>query len=91
MLSNYEKETTISFNEEEKIAQVYTCKKSLQNKLDAFCISFPEDYWIINSDLDSKTYQINKKLISFRSPTKKKILSEEEKQILRDRLSKNRK
>ena len=62
MLSNIEKETIIIFNDSEKTASVYTCNKSLKNKLDRFC-SEEKEFTIIREDEYSKTYLIPKNAI----------------------------
>lgn len=85
-LSNYERETNINFNEDEKVATVYTCKPSLIKKMDNFCEKYPADYELIFEDEQSKTYQINKKFVSIRGPQKKRKLTEDEKEVLRNRM-----
>lgn len=74
MLSNIEKETIIIFNDSEKTASVYTCNKSLKNKLDRFC-SEEKEFTIIREDEYSKTYLIPKKCVKIFKPRK---LTEEE-------------
>lgn len=76
MLSNEEKETIIIFNDSEKTASVYTCNKSLKNKLDRFC-SEEQEFTIIREDKYSKTYMIPKKCVKIFKPRK---FSEEERQ-----------
>lgn len=66
MLSNIEKETIIIFNDSEKTASVYTCNKSLKNKLDRFC-SEEKEFTIIREDEYSKTYLIPKNVLRFSS------------------------
>jgi hypothetical protein len=86
-LSNYEKETIIRFNDDEKTAGVYTCNAKWIRRLDKCCKQYPDNYKIVKVDGYSKTYQVDKNLVTFpRFPAKKKILSEEERQVLRDRL-----
>lgn len=86
-LSKYEKETIINFNEEEKFASVYTCSNYVMNKLDKLCEKFPDNYKLVSQTENSKTYNVMpKKLIAFRMP---KILTEEQKLELKDRLAKN--
>lgn len=83
-LTPYEKETIINFNMEESTASVYTCEPRIMNRLDKLCKEYPEHYKFVDQDEFSKTYEIaSKRLISFRPP--KRELSEEEKQVLRDR------
>lgn len=58
-LSRYEQETTISYNNEEKTAIIYTCDKSLIRKLDEMA---RKDSTIIETTRDeySKTYPLRK-------------------------------
>lgn len=91
-MTNYERETIINYNDEEKIAEVYTCNKALMRKLDKFCISHPDTYKLIKQDDESKTYEFPKKLVSIRTPRppSTRIMSDEQKQAARDRLAKMR-
>jgi len=68
-LSKYEKETVITFNDKDDMATIYTCNKSLINKLDKFCSKSPV-ILLKKSDEYSKTYIIPKKYISIRFPHK---------------------
>ena len=88
-LTNYEKETTIVYNDEEKTASVYTCNKSLMRKLDKFCEVKPDLYALKSRDEHSKTYIVPKKFISIRLPAKRKEMTEEQKEIARSRFLKN--
>jgi len=79
-LSNYERETIINFNEDEKTALVYTHNKSLMKKLDEYCLKHPKLYKLEKEHWYgkhlSKSYIIPKKYVGIRQP---KILSEENK------------
>ena len=77
--SRLEQETIILFNEAEDIAEIYTHKKSWITKLDKMCEEFPEFVKPKLKDDYSKTYYIDKKLISIRQP---KIYSQEAKRKL---------
>ena len=79
MLTNFERETIISFNDSEETATIYTCNKALQRKLSKFSAE-NKGYKLIKSDNDSQTYECPKKLVSFRKP---KILNE----ITREKMS----
>jgi len=87
-LTKYEMETIVNFNDEETMCSVYTHNKSLQKKLDKFCISHPDTYVLVEEQKNwgSKTYEFPKRLISFRTPKEKKVLSDEEKRIISERL-----
>lgn len=79
MLSNYERETIIHFDDSEETATVYTCNKALQRKLSRFAEE-NKGYKLVKSDEDSQTYECPKKLICFRTP---RILSEESREKMR--------
>jgi len=83
-LTKYEMETIINYNEEESIASIYTCSKVLIKKLDTYCKKRPDVYKTVKVDSPSKTYTVPKKYISVRLP---KVLTEKQKEGLRERLS----
>lgn len=78
MLSNYERETVVCFNDSDETATVYTCNKALQRKLSKYSAE-NKGYKLIKSDNDSQTYECPKKLVSFRTP---KILNEKTREKL---------
>ena len=81
-----ELETVINFNDEDATATVYTRQRPMIRKLDSLCEKFPEAYKVLRrTELDA-TYEMPKKLISFRSPAAPKEMTEEEKQLARDRM-----
>lgn len=73
MLSRYERETVVTYNDEEPEATVYTCNQSLIRKLDRFCAK-NNDFYCVKRDELSATYKLPRKCVSFRLPT---IISEE--------------
>lgn len=73
--SRYEKETIITYNEEDKLATVYTHNTKLINKLIKDCEKFPDKIKLISQDEFSKTFELPKKLIGVRSP---RIFTEEQ-------------
>lgn len=79
-LSRYERETIISFNDEDSTATVYTCNRSLQRKL-SLLASETDSYSLVKEDEDSQTYECPKNLIRFGKP---KVVSEEFRQKMRD-------
>ncbi len=90
-LSPAERETTILLNEEDDFAIVYTCSRPMMTKLNKLCKSSPKNYKIIEETEVSKTYEVhNKKLISFRTPTKRKPMTDKQKQKAAERLKKAR-
>lgn len=79
-LTRYEQETIINFNEDEKTASIYTCKKSLMKKLQQYCIDYPEQFKLTKQDDYSMWFQCPKKYVAIRKPI---ILSEETKERLK--------
>ena len=80
-LTNYERETIITYNEADKTAQVYTCNNALIRKLDNLCAESKE-FLIVREDEYSKTYELPKKYVSIRAPYK---MSEEQRKKLSER------
>jgi len=72
-----EKETYYNFSDASDICYIYTCNKSLQKKLDAFCKKFPEIYQLTTQDECSKSYTTKKKYVSVRAP---KVMTKEHKE-----------
>ena len=83
--TNEEKETIITYNNADKEAQVYTCNAALIRRMDKLCADHPASCRQVEIDECSRTYFIPKKLITIRQP---RVLSEEQKQAIRDRFSK---
>ena len=82
-LTNYERETTINFNDDEKTATVYTCNKTLINHLTK--ISLSDDLITIKTkDSYSVTFIVPKKWVKIRPPRK---VSEAQRQKAKERLS----
>ena len=85
-LTRYEQETIINYNNGDKLVSLYTADTVVMKKLDKLVEKYPDTYKMIKQDSVSKTYEFSKKLISFRPPNTR-VYTEEEKQILRDRLA----
>lgn len=85
-LTKLEQETTINYNQDEQNADVYTCDRKLQRKLE---ILAEKDAQVvkISEDKYSKRFTIPKRYLSIRMP---KVLTEESKQKLVSRLQKIR-
>ena len=91
-----ERETIISIDETTDMWEIYTTQIGMMSKLDRFCESNPDEWECVNvryfdsidKQVISKTYRCKKNLVSFRSGTLK--YSEEQKQAMRERLSKLR-
>ncbi len=84
-LTNLERETIIIYNQEEKVAAVYTCDPTLIRKLDKLSLSSTE---IIEqkSDENSKMYIIPKKWVKI---TMSRKLSEEKRLEYAERAKQN--
>ena len=82
-LTKYEKETVIRYNDEEKIAYIYTTNKTLTARLDKLCKKYPDSFKLVATDEVSKKYEIDKKRVSITSP---RIYTEEQKEEMRQRL-----
>lgn len=61
-------ETNINFDNSSDIATVYTCNNKLINKLNELCEKHPNEYKLVSQDMISKTYEVSKRLITFRKP-----------------------
>jgi hypothetical protein len=93
-LSNFESETHINYNEQDKNAEIFTHNRALIRKLDAFCQSHPT-HCKLKSDEEyekwgCKTYSLLKKQIKIRFPQAPRVLSTEQKLQLVDTLNKGK-
>lgn len=92
ILSNYERETIITYNEDEKTAEVFTYRKTLIKKLDALCDE-RDDIKCIRAEryggCDVREYVVPKKWIKV-SPPKRVEMTEEAKAAAAERLLKAR-
>jgi len=87
-LSNLEKETIITFNEAESIANITTYNSSLIRKLDGLCSSRPNELKCTESNnFGGKFYTVPKKWIKVNAS---RILNEEAKQKLSDKMKSKR-
>ena len=87
-----EQETTISFTRDGNCCSVWTSDTTVMTKLDKLCESAPELYILANvgvvdgNIVDKEYFITDKKMLSFRSA--KRVLTEEQKKKLADRLNK---
>ena len=92
MLTRYEQETQIYFNEEEQDAEVYTASPVTYRKLMKLCQERPDDYQLMKTDrMDGEevswTFHLSsKKLIKF---FKKREMSDEDREMARQRMMDN--
>lgn len=93
MLTRYEQETQIYFNEEEQDAEVYTASPVTYRKLMKLCQERPDDYQLTKTDrMDGEevswTFHLSsKKLVKF---FKKREMSDEDRYLLGQRLKDQR-
>lgn len=88
MLTSYERETIINFNEEEKVASVYTYNKSLRNKLNKL-VGVNPDIHVIRSSDEMSEFEVPKSWIKV-SPPKQVNLSDEQRAAIAARLQASR-
>lgn len=83
--SKWEEETVINYNNEEKIAIIYTKDPVIMKRLEKRAIKYPDYYKCIKKTNFDATYECHKKLIDFKCP---RILTDEQKEKLRNNLLK---
>lgn len=81
-LTKYEQETIIGYNNEEKIASVFTYDKSLIRKIDARLSDYPEIKVARRGDGWAE-YILPKKWVTVRFP---RLLSEEQREAMANRM-----
>lgn len=82
-----EMETTIRFDAEGKIAELWTCDIRYIRKLDKLCETYPDNYKRIRAeqfgDATAVWYTLPKKFLQFKKP---RIMTEEERDKIRQRM-----
>lgn len=90
-----EQETSINYVRNDDIAFIYTSDTTVMTKLDKLVEE--SDDWKLDKEIEmkgeivAKQYQCPKRLISYRSKITTKIMTEEQKRIVAERLKKLRK
>lgn len=85
--TRYEMETSVIFNAEEKTATLYTRDKAVMRRLNKFVKEFPDIFkCIAKTDVDA-TYEFPKK---YAMPKRPRIMSEERRAEMAERLAKAR-
>lgn len=91
-----EQETTVNFYRDSDICTIYTSDTTIMTKLDklvenekAVCWKLKEIHRLPTGELVGKTYETNKRLISFRTDFVTRELTEEQKKKMAERLRKN--
>jgi len=87
MLSRYEKETVIIFNDDEKIVHLSTSQDWMKVRLKKMAEEHPEEVKIISENQYTLLVEVPKKYIHIRPPRQ---LSEEQKNAATERLRKYR-
>ena len=97
-LEKSEQYTMIGIDRDKKEAQIITFIPSDLNKLEKLCKKYPKVYQHVSDQFDEdnetiigKEFVCDKRLISFRAPKNSKEMTDEEKQIVKERLQKARK
>ena len=93
-----EQDTVIQFSRDGETATVWTSDRTVMTKLDKLVKDGKNKLWRLkeesrlqDGELASKTYETNKRLISFRANVGKRDLTDEEKRLVAERLLKSRK
>ncbi len=88
-----EQETVIQFSRDSDDAVIWTSDSTIMTKLDKL-VDYKNWHKVkvdkIDSEIVAKEYRANKSLISFRSKKSERVLSEEQRQALSDRLKATR-
>lgn len=87
ILTAYESETHISYNDSERGARVYTCNKTLIKRMDKLVAE--DNAVLIREDECSKTYSVNKKYVKILPPRKIKM-TDEQKEKMKERFAASR-
>jgi len=72
ILSRYEQETIINFNEEDEYADVYTFNSKMIQKLEKIATEFPEDCFLKEkTTYGAYRFVVNKRLVIIHQPRSK--------------------
>lgn len=84
-LTKDERETILSYNEADGYWTIYSAVQSHIRKFDKLNYPITNIDYYPDGEIAGKFYQVPKNAISFKDPTKKRNISEEQKQALRER------
>lgn len=90
-LSKMEKETIITFNEQESSAEIYTYNQAMKSRLNGLCKKHPDDFTYLYDRDGASVFRFAKNLISIRAPRAGKKMSGREKEELVKRLQRGKK
>jgi len=82
-LTNYEQETIINFNKEERVAYIFTYEKTWQKHLEGKLGLKP----VMDNDFGGRSYEVPKRMI--KPPRAPRKLSDSAKKKLTERLNRN--
>ena len=94
-LSVNEQETVVNFERNTDKATVYTSDATMLTKLHKLMEKSPKEWRLIdkgrvNGDVVSETFECPKRLISFRTSTASRVMTEEQREAAAERLKKAR-
>ena len=69
-----EQETSIVWDDDEKVAHIYTCSPVTMRKLDKLVESNPDTYSCTWTDGEAKRYEVNKKYVRFGKPASQNLV-----------------
>lgn len=84
-LTKEERETACVYNEADGYWTIYSAVQSHIRRFDKLNYPVTNIDYYPNGEVAGKFYQVSKNAISFKDPTKKRNISEEQKQALRER------
>lgn len=92
-LQSFERETCFGWDKSTSICQCITFDQALDRKLMGYCKKYPTVFkmtseQIFDEQVEGHEFEFPKNLISIRQPREKKTMTEEQKQIARDRMKK---
>lgn len=90
-----EQETTVAFERNTDKATIYTSDATMLTKLHKLMEKNPKEWRLIgkgriNGDIVSETFECPKRLISFRTSTVSRVMTEEQREAAAERLKKAR-
>lgn len=93
-----DQQTVIQFSRDSETATIWTSDRTVMTRLDKFVKDGKNSSWrlkeesrLLDGELASKTYETNKRLISFRANIGKRELTDEQKQAAAERMRNIRK
>ena len=80
-----ERETTIRWDDAEKVAHIWTCSPTSIRRFDKLVAEAPEIYKCVKRKDDSAWYEVDAKYISFRKPSTH-VYTDEEREAARQHI-----